>query len=735
MAGVPVRAGWLFAGRDAVDVTGTTPPAPAGWTVDGQCVRTRDGRPVPGGLTPARRLQETTLTRSGPPSDPDALITEYLRTSREMVAAQRDVLLAYFGGTRAAPRPEAPVSTLPAAVEPAPVAVRPEPVAATAPTSAPTGAPAGAPAGAPDILAAVLDIISERTGYPADMIEVDLDLEADLSVDSIKRTEIAGELAKRLGIGGGAGRLADAEIEDLVKARTARAIADWLRGKLAPAAPPPETEERAEERADERAEEAPVGAPASPVPPKRLIPRRTVAAAPTPADPGAALRGARVAVAGGASPVAESLAALLAEHGATVVALDGGGPLDGLIHCGGLVAADGPLLPGAVTEFQHALTRSPRWLLAAHDGGGDGLRGLLRTIRREYPTTVARAVEIDPAAAPVDTARALVAELVAGDDEPVVGHAGGQRYRVELVAAPLGTLGTSGAGPAGDGTAEARAIGLDRDSVVVLVGGARGITARFAAALASASRCRIELIGRTALPAEPELVAAADRAALRAALIARGTGAPAEIERQVSRILAQREVAATLAELAAAGSPARYHAVDTRDAAAVGQVFKQIHTEYGRLDGLVYAAGVIEDRLLAEKDPESFRRVFATKVDGARAVLTALDALQARPAFVVFYGSVAAVHGNRGQADYAAANDALEALGRSWADRTGNRCLTVHWGPWAPAGVHGGMVSAELAREYARRGVALIDPEEGTLSLLRELAWGDPAETAVVYTA
>ena len=45
------------------------------------------------------------------------------------------------------------------------------------------------------------------------------------------------------------------------------------------------------------------------------------------------------------------------------------------------------------------------------------------------------------------------------------------------------------------------------------------------------------------------------------------------------------------------------------------------------------------------------------------------------------------------------------------------------------------MVSPELGRSYASRGIELIDPEEGTLSLLRELAWGDPALRSVVYTA
>jgi hypothetical protein len=45
------------------------------------------------------------------------------------------------------------------------------------------------------------------------------------------------------------------------------------------------------------------------------------------------------------------------------------------------------------------------------------------------------------------------------------------------------------------------------------------------------------------------------------------------------------------------------------------------------------------------------------------------------------------------------------------------------------------MVTAELSKEYARRGIELIDPEEGALCLLGELAWGDPAATAVIYTA
>ncbi len=88
-------------------------------------------------------------------------------------------------------------------------------------TALPPAAPVAVavPAGG-SVLSVVLEVIGERTGYPVDMIEPDLDLEADLSVDSIKRAGIAGELATRLGLT----TTGDTDVEELTKARTAAAI-------------------------------------------------------------------------------------------------------------------------------------------------------------------------------------------------------------------------------------------------------------------------------------------------------------------------------------------------------------------------------------------------------------------------------------------------------------------------------------------------------------------------------
>ncbi|MGW6746606.1 SDR family NAD(P)-dependent oxidoreductase, partial [Streptomyces sp. NPDC055025] len=412
---------------------------------------------------------------------------------------------------------------------------------------------------------------------------------------------------------------------------------------------------------------------------------------------------------------------------------------DTVIHLDPLVTAESPL-PEAFPLYRSVLAGAPRRLLAVErrtEGAASGLRGFFRSVAREYPDLTATLVEVAPGAGPEEIAAAVVTELAATDREPVVLTGGGTRRALRLTPTDLGALAATGAGPAGDGVAEAEAAGLDRDAVVLLVGGARGITARFARTIASVSRCRIELMGRTPVPAgaeDPVTAGATDRDALRAAFLRSGMTSPAEVERRVSAVLAAREVRDTVEGLRALGSQVRYHCVDVLDTEAVHATVKDIHAEHGRLDGVVYAAGVIEDKLIAEKPVESFRRVFTTKVGGARAVLDAVGTLPTGPRFAVLFGSIAGALGNRGQSDYAAANDALEELGRRWSTPE-RRGLTVHWGPWAAAETNGGMVTPELMRSYAARGIKLIDPEEGPLSLLRELAWGAPEVHATVYTA
>jgi acyl carrier protein len=830
VAGVDLRTGWLFQGRRIGERTTGRPP---GWTIDGQLVRLADGSIPSNALHPAHRVTELTtmpnhVQETTPGTGPDALVAEFLRTSREMVAAQRDVLLGYFGAEPRVAMPSAPslisAPGLSGYTNGTTVAETHETVSVV--VAEPPAVAAAAPAAGVNVMDAVLAVIAERTGYPVDLIEPGLDLEADLSVDSIKRTEIAGELALRLNLPQGS----EAELEELSKARTATAITDFLTSRLgagaaaavpaivaaAAAAPavnvmdavlaviaertgypvdliepgldleadlsvdsikrteiagelalrlnlPQGSEEELEEMSKARTAMAitdfltarlnptaevtttvttsvttttvTATPPARPeVEPTIIAPQRLeFAETPLSQPSGATLAGSTVLLLGGGA-VAEEVAGKLTERGATPVLVPTGQIPDTIpagadvLYLDALEATEATL-PTGFPVLQAVLTAGPRRLVAADQrgtGGLSGLRGFIRSVDREYPDLAATVVE----GADVD---ALIAELAADDGETVVLSGPDGRRGLRLNPTDLGSLAANGAGPAGDGAAEAAALGLDRDSVILLVGGARGITARFARTLAATSRCRIELVGRTPVPGPDADTRSA--AELRTAFIAEGGRTPAQIEKEIGARLAEQEVRGTIETLRELGSQVRYHSVDMRDDQAVLGLVKEIRAEHGRLDGLVYAAGVIEDKLIAEKSAESFSRVFQTKVDGARTLLDAVAAFPEGPRFAVLFGSIAAALGNRGQSDYAAANDALEDLAERWSTPN-RRGLTVHWGPWAPTGeTNNGMVTPELMRNYAARGIGLIDPEEGTLSLLRELAYGPANAHAVVYTA
>ncbi|WP_410642493.1 beta-ketoacyl synthase N-terminal-like domain-containing protein, partial [Amycolatopsis sp. lyj-346] len=220
VSGVQVETGWLFRGRDAADAFTAPRPKRPGWTVNGHLLRTADGTIPAGALRPAERISLGVAAAAPAAATSEAMVADFLRTSREMIAAQRDVLLGFFGTDAPAAIPARP---------PVPVIEVPEPARVAAPVVAPVAVPAVV-----SVLETVVAVIGERTGYPVEMIEPDLDLEADLSVDSIKRAEIAGELASRLGLAGG-------DVEEFAKARTAAAIAELIgneRPEPAPLAAP-----------------------------------------------------------------------------------------------------------------------------------------------------------------------------------------------------------------------------------------------------------------------------------------------------------------------------------------------------------------------------------------------------------------------------------------------------------------------------------------------------------------
>ncbi|HEY4245014.1 MAG TPA: SDR family NAD(P)-dependent oxidoreductase [Kofleriaceae bacterium] len=753
-AGVPVDAAALFWGRDAALVELDPEKLPAAraaaltWLVNGHSARPATAPPVvAAGPRPIVSVPQTGgVSMSAPPSpslsaatvgvvagERESVVLEYLRTMRTMIAAQRDVMLSFLGSAPAPMMELAPTRIIEVAA-PMPMAV----VAAAPVAAAP--APVAAPVAVLDPMALVVSIVSERTGYPAETLGIDLDLEADLSIDSIKRIEIIGELAQRLGLRvKNGGKEADAIVEELARRKTLRALVAWLTDRMAaapagavpavaaasgaatsaaapdslpsptPIAAAPTVAAAVAGIADD-AVTVPVTREAPPTAPTRYT--LDVVATPAPANGFSTLAGKRVVIHGDSvDGVAAALGDRLAAEGArvdrTTAAPDAAdvfielAPADSIGDLRDLFVR---MRAAALAGARAILVVTRRGNLGRGALGGPA--GMAKTLAAEYPAIAVRVVDLEPGDA--DPAARIHAELHAADPHVEIGYLDGVRSRVEPVPAPL---------------AAATALPLDSSSVVLVTGGARGITARAAIALAERSGCRVELVGRSAAPGaeDPELAGAREVAALRRLLAKRG-GTPAQIGAEATRVLVEREIRATLAAL---GARATYHACDVRTA-AFGALIDEIYARHGRIDAVLHGAGVLEDKLVADKTPESFERVVATKLAAAAQLEAKL-----RPGVrvVAIFSSISGAFGNRGQVDYATAGDALDKLAFGWRGRVAERVVSIDWGPWAGAG----MVSPELAREYARRGIALIEPDAGIAALLAELAGG--ADAQVVLTA
>ena len=85
--------------------------------------------------------------------------------------------------------------------------------------------------------------------------------------------------------------------------------------------------------------------------------------------------------------------------------------------------------------------------------------------------------------------------------------------------------------------------------------------------------------------------------------------------------------------------------------------------------------------------------------------------------------------GNRGQVDYAMANEAMNKIAGQIALKNRScRVISVNWGPW-----DGGMVSPLLKKEFAKNNIELIPIQAGAESLLNEMRGGtsEPVEVVV----
>ncbi|MEU5165861.1 SDR family NAD(P)-dependent oxidoreductase [Streptomyces mutomycini] len=165
-----------------------------------------------------------------------------------------------------------------------------------------------------------------------------------------------------------------------------------------------------------------------------------------------------------------------------------------------------------------------------------------------------------------------------------------------------------------------------------------------------------------------------------------------------------------------------YRSVDVSDPDALTARLTSVREEFGPLNGVVHAAGVLRDGFALTKSAEDFAAVLAPKASGLRALDTATadDPLD----FFVAFSSIAAHIGNPGQTDYAYANAYLEA----YAERH-RRMTAIAWPMWADGGMR---QSTEDAADIAARTGFGVLPTQTGLALF-EQALGTPGALVAAY--
>lgn len=608
-----------------------------------------------------------------------------------------------------------------------------------------------------EMMQRLVKLVADRTGYPAEMLDVDLDLEADLGIDSIKRVEILSSFGESLP--DGPTKLADVT----AGARTMNEVIDAVVRHLG-AEPTTPSDAVAQLPSVDRYL-VKLSRDDLPGDGSITIPKGVVIITDDENGAADALQ-ARIRAAGGAAVVtglrardgvgaedyrpidlasAQSVRSLVSElrqeHGA----------IGGVIHL--LSLREAPtvesmsldqwqgLLSEEIKSFFYLLSaaakdlqrENPCWVAAGSSLGPEpnhgslpdpsrpwrgGLMGMIKSVAQEWPDALCRVVDVDWYG-PEEMAGLMWTELSHPGAAQEVYYRDRQRWTPRVTNVPL--------------KERQGEFVLDGDSVILAVGGARGITAEVVREFAARYRPTIILCGSSPWPEAEEALTAGitDEAALKQVLFSKlGEGGarpkPIEVERAYQRILQNREMVANRESFEALGAGVSYIQANVIDGGSVGALLEAIESRHGRLDGIINGAGVIEDKLLEDKTPESFDRVFDVKARFVYALshLVKHESLK----FMVLFSSVAGWFGNRGQSDYAAANEVLNRMAMYLCRQWGRRVVAVNWGPWAKAG----MVTDGVKAQFKERGIDVIDPEAGSRYLVDEIEYGDIADALVI---
>jgi acyl transferase domain-containing protein/NAD(P)H-dependent flavin oxidoreductase YrpB (nitropropane dioxygenase family) len=779
------------------------------------------------------------LTNPEEGKTPDEVVFTYLQNVKTLMDDQRDVMLGYLGYDTDAPRVRRPAAedaegeAGQEALEASAEAVEGEVVDAEDDDEEEgSGLPKATEMTKEELTDLILEVVSEKTGYPIEMLGLDMDLEADLSIDSIKRLEIMGALSERVEMP----EFDDEEemseddqaamLERLASIKTLRGMIDWIE-EVAKEFEAYQKEMEAqgidlenlteEQRAQQRAEiQARMRAQAEGIDYNSLseeekserrsrledqfktsiegvedkdeierlareqlaevrpedisaeelraamagrgpklqtnmitedvaeIARMIVSYQDFPlSEDNEELTGKKVLITDDGTELTQKVKAALEAEGAVVTLVtetaEDMKELEGIDSMVLLNSSTSPNTYSIRDLFNMCKAVDFKTLGSAYvfddvvgaiyddqnlAGIADiqGFSGLMKTLLQEYPDPRFRVIHTGQKFSIETLPTMVVNELKNKTLFPEIMYMEERRLRLVPQVLKRDEERPDELPPTDGGSAKSLPDLLDKDSVVMAVGGAQGISPSLMAGVAKAVGSHFVLVGRSPRNQEDaeKYAEFSERPALQRHLITvEGMRNPKEVTARVNSIFKAKHIEDALTKVGEYAASVEYVTCDIRDADSFRAVCDDVKKRHGHLDGMFDAAAHIEDKYFRDKDWDSFERVYTTKTT----ILQVVGELVQDLKLLVLFGSLSASIGNVGQGDYAAGNSVYDMV-TFVLDRLAVpvKAVTMSWGPWA-----GGLMTDAVAKELRRRGLSLMQLDLGAQFVVDELTDGHDA--------
>ncbi|MCP4162000.1 MAG: SDR family oxidoreductase, partial [Deltaproteobacteria bacterium] len=329
-----------------------------------------------------------------------------------------------------------------------------------------------------------------------------------------------------------------------------------------------------------------------------------------------------------------------------------------------------------------------------------GISGMLKTVNKELENTHVKMVDF--AQHDIEDhidyiTETFVNEIESGDRIVEVGFKENGRYGLKLTT---------------EANKNDESFIKDGDTILV-TGGMGGITYEILKRVGKTNKVKFIVLGTSDIDGLDETILAnPDRAYVMDRVKENMTGKPLEIKNAVDKIMRTLEAQKNLKALQEI-CEVDYKSCDVQDFESVNSIV----SEYEKFDGVLHAAGVEQSQFIEKKELTSFNLVMDVKVKGLVNLLKAFEGKEYK--YFMTFSSVTARFGNEGQIDYTTANDLIsKALINEKLKHPMKIYKVFGWTAWQGAGM---ATKDSVMTVLKERGITFLELEKGIDFFMDEL--------------